>query len=580
MRISLSTVFCGLSLALSLPALAVPAKPGLLRITQPDGSVVEACLYGDEHSRYYETPSDEILLESADGFLRRAALTADGTLTTAGIPTGQPTPAAEATAIRKALDARRNALLQERSGSMRVAPSRIPSSFPTTGEVKGLIIMAEFEDVKFTEKATRELYDRKVNEPGFSDESTFGSVIDYFTTQSSGLFTPKFDIVGPVSLPHNRGWYGGADGAAERLDDLFRDACKAADEAGTDFTQYDVNNDWFVDFVFVIFAGHGQAQGGPAESVWPAMKDLSNSVYDYFDLMNLGVAACSCELKGGEGENLDGIGTICHEFSHILGLPDIYDASYTGGHGMSHFDIMDMGTYNDDQVTPSGYTAMDKFTLGWLEPDVLETSAQGLTLGSLEKSNSAYFIVNPANTNEYFTLENRRQESWDAGLPNHGLVISYCSYDQSHWKRNTVNNVNMAGYEHVRIVAADNVWNTVGTGEAGDPFPGIKNVTSFDSSNSAYLWQSDKTVPEFSITDITETPDGDITFNFNADANSALRDITFGQDFSVSVAGNDIIAPEGSAVFDLSGRQVAATSLPAGIYIVRTPGSTVKVAVK
>lgn len=579
MRISISSILTGLFLTASLSTLAVPAKPGLLSITQPDGTVVEAYLTGDEHGHYYETPAGEILVEGADGYLCRATIGADGNLEAVAAPTGVATPAAEAMAIRQAVSASRVTAINSLKAPRRIAPAAIPRSFPTTGEVRGLIIMAEFQDVKFSSKATRELYDRKVNERGFSDESTYGSVIDYFTEQSQGKFTPKFDVVGPVTLPHDRKWYGDGSLGMERIDDFYRDACKAADEAGVDFTQYDVNEDYFVDFVFVVFAGHGQAQGGPVESIWPVMKDLSNSVYDYFDMMNLSVAACACELKGGKGEVLDGIGTVCHEFSHILGLADIYDPSYSGAHGMAHFDIMDMGTYNDNQVTPSGYTAMDKYTLGWLEPEVLDETAKGVTLESFADTNKAYFIVNPDNTNEYFTLENRRQEGWDKGIPNHGMVISYCHYDAQHWKRNTVNSPAIAGYEHVRIVAADNVWNTEGTGEQGDPFPGSQNVTSFGPGNSAYMWQSTRKAPIFTLNNISESPEGLITFDFNS-GTTAIGDITAPAESAVTVAGNDILAPEGSEAFDLSGRRVGLTSLPAGIYVVRTPSATVKVAVK
>lgn len=576
-NISISALLVGLFMTASLTALAVPAKPGLMTFTQPDGTVVEASLIGDEHFHFYETSEGEFLLRDADGYLRHATVDADGMLSTSGLPTGKATSNDEALSVRNAISRHRAAVADElASVHRRLAPGKIQMTFPTTGEVRGLIIMAEFEDVKFSKAATREIYERKVNEPGFSDESTYGSVIDYFTTQSGGKFTPKFDIVGPVTLPHDRRWYG----MTERLDDLFRDACILADKEGVDFTKYDVNNDYFVDFVFVVFAGHGEAQGGPAECIWPAMKDLSNSVYDYFDGMNLGVAACSCELKGKEGENLDGIGTIVHEFSHILGLPDIYDSSQQGAHGMGHYDIMDIGTYNDDQVTPSGYTAMDKYTLGWIEPEVIEAPASGLRLESFEKTHKAYFIVNPENENEYFTLENRRKEGWDGGIPWHGMVISYVHYDPSHWKRNTVNSVASAGYEHVRIVAADNIWNSTMLGEAGDPFPGRREVTVFsDDNNDAALWQSSKKKPGINITDIEESEDGVITFNYNSPS-SALTEIEVSPEAGVTISGNDIIAPEGSEVYDLAGRRVAASGLPSGLYIVRTPSATVKVVVR
>ena len=158
---------------------------------------------------------------------------------------------------------------------------------------------------------------------------------------------------------------------------FYRDACIAADtQAGVDFSLYDVNNDDFVDFVFVIFAGHGEAQGGSSDCIWPAMMYLENSVYDYFDDKNLNVAACACELKDAEGEEWDGVGTICHEFSHILGLLDVYDARYSGGYGMGHYDMMDVGPYIADGRIPAGYTAMDRYTVGWLDPVVLSEPAK------------------------------------------------------------------------------------------------------------------------------------------------------------------------------------------------------------
>lgn len=560
--------------ALALEAWGVPAEPGVKRLVEADGSVIEATIIGDEHFHYYETAGGELLIRDASGKLSRAGVDAAGKLVALGMPTGKATPTAEAEAIRRAAASARFTKL-DNAMKRKVAPGKITTTFPTTGTVKGLIIMAEFEDIKFTEQSTRDFYDKKINTPGYSDSSTCGSVYDYFTTQSSGKFTPRFDVVGPITLPHPRKWYG----ETERLDDLFRDACKVADAQGVDFTQYDVNKDNFVDFVFVIYAGYGEAQGGPAESIWPAMKDLSDAVYDYFDMMNLSVAACSCELKGNEGTNLDGVGTICHEFSHILGLADIYDSSKQNGYGMAHYDMMDVGTYNGDHVTPSGYTAMDRYTLGWLEPKTFDAAEQEVTLPSIEKSNEAYFIVNPENPNEYFTLENRQKDVWDKGIPHSGLVVSYCHYDADHWKRNTVNAPIVSGYEHVRIVAADNTWSTAGNNEEGDPFPGLKQVTEFGPSHTAYLWQSTKKAPTFTLTDIRENSDGTVTFKFK-DPTAGMKGIgTDGE--TVKVSGRDIEAPAGSEVYDLSGRCVSPQGRTAGVYLVRTPaGKSVKVLVK
>lgn len=551
-------------------SLAVPAIPGLQRLVQPDGSVVEATVKGDERFHYYETAAGEILLRDEFGTLRPAVLTAAGELRASGSITGVATPQRQREAIMEAVAGKFRDAAQRQA---RVAPNPVPSKFPTTGTVTGLILLVEYQDVKLTPQATREHYEQKCNQPGYSSEATYGSVLDYFTAQSDGKFTPHFDVVGPLTLPQNRAYYGVGDNG---LVNQFRDACLVADEMGLDFSKYDLNQDGFVDFLFVIFAGHGEAQGGPYESVWPAMIDLSNYVFDYFDGLNLGVAACSCELKGSSGTDMDGVGTICHEFSHILGLADIYDTSNLGGYGMCHYDIMDIGTYNDNLVTPSGYTAMDKYTLGWLDPIVLDTPRKDVTLRPFDQTHDAAFIVNPANPDEYYTLENRQQQGWDKGIPGHGLVVSYCHYDRKHWNRNTVNAV-AAGYEHVRIVAADNNWQNTLIDEAGDPFPGTMGNTALSAvTMPGAVWRSSGTaVPvEWRISNIRESADGVITFDF--DDTTGIDDVA--DDASgVSVTGNSINAPEGSQVYDISGRSVDPQMLPRGIYVVRTPAGSVKV---
>lgn len=551
---------------------AVPAKPGIHKLLQPDSTEIEAYIHGDEHFHYYETVSGEMLMSDSQGELRPIALAEDGRLVAKGEITGRPTPQSDRHLFYKAMARMREEALTAK-GLMQNAPAKIPLSFPTTGEVTGLMILCEYPDVAFTENATCEHYDRICNERGYTGEETYGSVIDYFIAQSNGQFTPKFDVFGPITLPNERSYYGISNNIVAQ----FRDACLVADKEGLDFSKYDINNDGFVDFLFVVFAGHGEAQGGPSYTVWPAMQDLSNYVFDYFDGLNLGVAACSCELKGGTGTTLDGVGTICHEFSHILGLADIYDTSQQGGHGMSHYDIMDIGTYNDNQVTPSGYTAMDKYTLGWIEPIVLEEVGNDITLEPFENSHQAAFIVNPNNPNEYYTLENRQQTGWDKGIPGHGLVISYCHYVPALWKRNTVNAV-AAGYEHVRIVAADNIWAATVADEANDPYPGAYNNTSFSAKTiPAAKWQSTANAFTSSVSNIRESEDGKITFDFNL--NTTATDDVRAEDSSIYVDGNSIVAPADARIFDISGRAVGRDRLPCGIYIVHTSYQTVKVAV-
>ncbi|MDE7414628.1 MAG: M6 family metalloprotease domain-containing protein [Muribaculaceae bacterium] len=526
-------------LILTGSAMSMPPAPGFVRIPQPDGTTVEARIIGNKDFHYYELHDGSLMVaDISDGFLKPASREKVDQLRKAHLEKVEAQEAAIATRA--------------------VSPGAIRRDFPTTGTVKGLIVLAEFQDVKFQPGSTPEYFKTKLNKEGYSAEETIGSARDYFKEQSYGLFTPEFDVVGPVTLPKTCSEYG----YSEDLDNLFRDAAILADtECDVNFADYDIDDDHYVDFFFVIFAGHGEAQGGPVETVWPAMKDMSYFITDRFDGKYIGVAACSCELKEGEGTKLDGVGTVCHEFSHILGLPDIYDAQGTMGYGMGHYDMMCYGPYNGEMRVPSGYTAMDKYTLGWITPRVLDGPEKDVELHDLVSTNECIFIVNPNNNNEYYTLENRQLKGFDSALPGHGLVISYVNYNRTAWKKNTVNAL-LSGYEHCTIVAADNkkVLNTGSQNfESGDPFPGTSGVTSFtDSTIPASIWQATGTpLPVgMAITNIREDEDGTIRFDFMAD--SGVEEL-----FEDS-------CEDGKEYYNLQGIRVEKGSVKNGLYIERT----------
>lgn len=550
-----AAVVCG-----GMPAGAIAPIPGYVKVACGDGNTIEARIEGNADFHYYVTRDGaRYVIDAESGKLVRTDRT----------EVELRNRVAEVTEARIAADEQHRARRQ----AQRVAPGPIKGNFPTTGTVRGLIVLVEFQDVKFQPGSTQEYFDKKVNTFGYSGPETSGSVVDYFKEQSGGVFTPEFDVVGPLTLPRNRAGYGYVD-MGDDVDGFFRDCALAADAAGVDFTRYDVNNDAFVDFFFVIFAGHGEAQGGPAECIWPVMKDESDYILEAFDGMYLGVCACSCELKHGEGTDLDGVGTICHEFSHIIGLPDIYDGTGSGGYGMGHFDMMDRGPYNNDLITPSGYTAMDKYTLGWLTPKVLDAPEKDVTLGSFVKTNDCCFIVNPENPNEYYTIENRQLDGFDSALPGHGLVISYVHYDKSLWKKNVVNSPLMARYEHVTIVPADGkkeleLEDTLPHLEEGDTWPGYRGKTEFTAKTEpAAVWRASGSVKpaDIAITNIRENEDGSVSFDYNVQASVA-----------------DIMTDgEGERTYyNLQGVRQEAGNLVPGIYLVRDGnGKTTKALIK
>lgn len=580
-----------LLLLCSMASWSAPAYPGKIVYRQPDGTRLAVYLRGDEHFHFYESEDGLALLPDAGRALRYAVPDAAGRVSAAGMVAHNVdmrgmkertfVKTLDRSAIRRSLAG--EVKMKKEHAMRRVMPGEIKKTFPTTGEIRGIIILAQFTDRKFSRDDIRDVYDRMANDENYSGPYSSGSIRNYFKTQSDGKFVPTFDVVGPVDLPHDMAYYGYDEKAAE----LMIDACNAADvTAGADFSKYDYNGDGYVDFVFVVYAGYGQAQGGNEETVWPQAVDLTYESWNMYDGLYLSQAACSCELKGYEGDDIDGIGTFCHEFSHILGLPDIYDPVYSGMTGMLNWDVMDLGLYNDDSRTPAGYTAMDKFTVGWLEPVVLDAPAEGLALRPLSECNEAYFIVCGTDNNEYYTLENRQQTGWDKGLDGHGLIISHIHYIPSLWAGNRVNTTS-SGYAHVSLVPADNMASD--DTKAGDPFPGTGGNTSFtDSSSPSAFWHTSTENVGCPVTNIREV-DGVITFDFKKET-VGISSAGVSEPF-VSIEGGtvcvdnpfnervQIVAADGRVMCTSSESRVV-VSPGSGMYMVRRGPATYKFVVR
>lgn len=574
---------------------AAPALPVKHQLTQPDGTTLTVYLRGDEFMHYYETVDGLMLQKSLNGFYCYAELSKEGKVIASSLIAHDETLRSpdEITYIRGIRqESLRNVLIEKMNldKSIRqkaVSPGTIKQDFPTVGEVHGLVVLVQYQDIKLSEAATVEAYDRVMNEENYDGDIASGSVRDYFLNQSENKLKLHFDVVGPITLSQNRKYYGSAEEAGkERVDEMMAEAVKLAKEQNPDldFSSYDLNEDGVVDFVYAIYAGYGEAQGGPEETVWPQSSTLEYKDWNLYDGLYLGRYSCSCELRGKTGSTLDGIGTFCHEFSHILGLPDIYDPRYSGCPGLNGWDVMDIGSYNNDSKTPAGYTAMDKYTLGWLKPELLD-GPQSVSLEALATSNKAYFLVSEKNPNEYFTFENRQNVGWDAALPGHGLLICHIQYDKGIWRSNTVNT---DGFEHVSLVVADKNKRESEGSSMKDVFPGSSKNTSFtDDSEPAMLWNSGAKVGK-PITNIKEI-DGVITFDFMKDTGiESFEAIT---DFRVYSEGQTIVISNDGLdeinIYSLSGELIytskeANCRIPVdkGCYIVRIGTKSSKVNVR
>ncbi len=498
---------------------AMPAKPGLTTYTQPDGSQISVYHHGDEFGHYFTSADGYLLDYNADGYFRYVTAEGNNNRVSAIIARNIADRSADAIKLVNGLDKDqliKNALHKQAQAkprrSHRAPDNELTQTFPTSGIVKGIAVLVEFSDNSFTLENARQQFDDQVNKRNYSDHGADGSVRDYFTASSNGMFIPEFDVYGPVKLPHPMSYYG-AD--VTRIDDnahmMVVDACNILDSE-VDFSQYDTNGDGMVDNVYIFYAGYGEADGGSANTVWPHSYDLvQEDMTVYLDGVRLNHYACSSELANGKGVTMSGIGPFCHEFSHVLGLPDLYNTVASNELTVTYWSVMCLGSYNNDCWTPPLHTGYERHVLGWVEPKVLD-QPMNVTMNAIGKGSGyrdVYMIPTNLN-NEYYILENRQQTGWQRFDWGHGLLIWHIDYNKTYWDSNTVNN--KPAHQHVDIVEADGIadWYTLDA----DVFPGTANITAFtdDTKPSMKTWAG--VALNSPITDIKESEDGEITFVF------------------------------------------------------------------
>lgn len=560
----------------ALSAQAVPAKKGVWRmVTLADGTQKRVELRGDEFCSYWvdaegvsynlDSESKRYVRVDANALQLRAS---------------QLRAKANQDRIARMAKARRMATkksLGQTNGSY-------------FGKKKGLIILVQYKDKKFKFGHNQKMYNRIANETGYANSLGFvGSVKDYFLAQSNGQFELDFDVVGPYTLNHEYAYYGAPSGNSHdvRPCDMVYDACRLADP-DVNFTDYDWDGDGYVEQVYVLFAGLGQAAGGDENTIWPheyKLQEGNNGSYVSKDNnVVVNTYACGPELTlqytpVAYRERVDGIGTLCHEFSHCLGYPDLYDTGNGGNFGMGEFDLMDAGSYNGESFCPPNYSAYEKWFAGWITPTVLDkpASVKGMKAQDV-KYGQAFVVYNDNNKNEYYLIENRQQNVgiWDKQLPASGMMITHVDYDENIWERNNVNTIvnysNQYGPEYayldndhqrLTIFHADNEEGSSADSQAGDLYPFDGNNSLTDTSSPAATIYQGGTAMGKPITNITQNEDGSIDFDFMGGSNDNIIS-------GIHFVENDEMSSFGQGVYSLDGRYMGTSvnGLDKGVYIV------------
>ena len=418
-------------------ALAVPARPGVWQVlVLSDGTSVKAELKGDESFHYWQAADGTCYVSLSGGYVA-----------VEDIPAWKS----------------RSKTRQMRARGRQATQGKMPDFPVYQGKKRGLLILVEFSNKQFDANHDHAFYNNVANKVGFISKDGFsGSVHDYFLDQSNGMFDLTLDVVGPVRLSRRYQYYGenGDDGEDLRPGEMVAEACRLADPE-VNFADYDWDGNGEVDMVLVLYAGRGEADGGEKNTIWPHEWQLYESDYGevmVLDHTNINEYACFNE-KSSAG--VEGIGVICHEFSHCLGLPDMYDL-YDNNFGMGRWSLMDSGSYNGDGFCPAGFTSFEKLSCGWIKPVVLDADTTITDMKPLSKGGEAYMLKNDGCPSEFYLIENRQNNGWDALLPGRGMLILHVDYDEKVWYFNEVNSTSkkqvLSGNDHQRctIFHADN----------------------------------------------------------------------------------------------------------------------------
>lgn len=324
------------------------------------------------------------------------------------------------------------------------------------GEKKGLIILVEFPDIPFQSGDPIQTWTEIISKHGYSDNDAPGCVSDYFYDQSYGKFRLTFDVVGPVMAAHTHDYYGenidwGDDyWFDQNVAELVEEACKGVADK-VNYSDYDWEGDGEIDQVFLLYAGYGEHDYYYKDTtvVWPHMASLMLDWKGYekgieIQGKRINTYACTSELSANG--KLGGIGTFCHEFSHCLGLPDMYD-TWGGGPVLGAYDLMDSGCYNHGSWCPAGFSSYERYVCGWLTPEPVDDPTSITSLLPLHSNPDARIYRTSEDANDYYLIECREKTSWDKYIPKAGFMAWHIDYDAEAWANNEVN----VDLDHLRI---------------------------------------------------------------------------------------------------------------------------------
>ena len=561
---------------------AAKAYPGIVTVTQSDGTELNVRIYGDEHHSWYTTTDGALLVQVGKNFY--VAQVEDN-----GMLKATPQLAHNAELRNKlenkAINTQNKQLFFNTAKTNAVRRSIGISNnypyFPHTDTPKALVILVEFQDCAFLTKDPVSVFNHLLNASpedetpqtlleDYNNNTKYtntGSVKQYFSDMSEGEFQPQFDVKGVVKVSKNYAYYGQDQSENNRdikYKEMIKEACELAkSQLGVNFSEYDANNDGNVDLVYVIHAGYGQNTGGEENTLWAKTSFNHITTIDGKEISAHGI---NSELNSNKGNYITGIGVICHEFSHTMGIPDLYpynSKAYVNNQEPESWDLMDAGEYGNNGYTPVPYCAWELDIMGWNAGiETLDKEPKQITMEPYFSGNRKAYKIE-ADNGEYLLLQNLQRTGWGKGYMSHGLLIYRIDYQRSNvgldYRMNQTPNkpevtvlpadgVILNGYlngkSHTKQEYYESQW--------ADPFPGYKQVTELLEA------KLNNTTLTNLLYNIKET-DGVITFDY-------LKDFATGIDQTLA----DKDTEKNQSIFSLDGRYLGndASKLTKGIYII------------
>lgn len=558
-------------------SLGAPAYPKPHNVATPDGKLLTVVGHGDEFSHYTTTTDGYTVMKASNGYYYYAHKQDDHIVASRVLANNPDNRVNSETKflsrIGKGLVPQIGETakkIQQQQLMMQKNPMKLRHGSGTSSDkhmaavnvgenYRGLVLLVNFNDRKFSQgnDESYSIYTDMINKKsytGYNDKNHgwqdyTGSVYDYFADNSYNLFTPEFDIVGPIDVDCSQYYINGVENTYQLVEKVL----KTADPL-VDYSRYDADNDGEIDMIYIIYAGYSSSYAGNDERmVWPhagSMADYEDSDNNlYLDGKLMGRFACSTELYGWQSDNdeiLDGIGVICHEFSHVLGFSDHYDTAGTNQEDPYSWDVMASGCYNGSyNRTPCGYNAYEKYSAGFLQPILLNDMAgETVKMKSLETSADAY-MIRSNQENVFFMLENRQADKWDAGLVGHGMLVwRVDSTDARYWEHNVVNTIERTCFRLVRACGTQGN-NIIGViDEPFDPFPGTYNVTELtNETDKSNLITYDKIASPVVIINIGEN-NREISFMVKQDNESDDLPISYDLHEKYTVEAEQLIDNE------------------------------------